>query len=223
MYYLIYGILIISILLYIYYIQFYRIKCQEQIFIDDVIAENKLRTGDMLLFKAYDNFNSIITTCYYGHVGIVYIENGIPMLFEANATEGKHLMPHHNKRGIYLTPVETRVKKYKGRCFIKRLSQELTDEQIVNLKAFIDYSLENLAYEHSVVKSFFKKILRTELCDKNTNCGEITFLAMIVMGLLPIEQYDQYIAHHLKFVCYTDTGYEPNEALIEIIDHPYHD
>lgn len=218
--------LVIFIIIYIYYVQFHQIKC-DQIFLDDVIDSKLLKTGDMIIFKANNNFNSIYTTSYFGHCGIIYIDPSdklqTPMLFEGNGIERVPLKPHHSKTGIFLTPLQDRVKKYKGRVFWKPLNKELSESTILDFKEFISYALDNMYYNYSVVSSGIKKGIGLERCHNGTNCGEIVFLSLIKLGLLPYEYYDKNIFHHLKFVCniknLSDNYYYLD--IIEIIDHPF--
>lgn len=184
---------------------------------------HSLKTGDLILFKAYNNFNSLCTTSYFGHVGMVYIDDGIPLLFEANGIERVPLKPHHSKNGVFLSPLSDRIKKYKGRCYLKSLNKPLPPESIQSLKEFIDYAMNNMYYDYHVIKSGFKKLFGIEKCHNGTNCGEIMFLSLIKLGLLDIEFYDTCILNHLKFVCeITDfkNGYKYLD-LVEIIDHPF--
>ncbi len=125
-----FGLLILVIILWVYYLQFYKISTDYKIFVDDLQYHSFLKTGDMILFKAYNNFNSIFHGSYYGHVGIVYMLNGTPMLFEANGIERVPLKDHHSKRGVFLTPLVDRIKKYKGRCFWKPLNRPLGEHSI---------------------------------------------------------------------------------------------
>ena len=193
------------------------------VYIDDVLNDNVLKTGDIILFKSYNNFNSILTSSYFGHVGIVYCESSVPLLFEANITNNQPLKPHHNKAGIYLSPLEDRIKKYKGRCWLKPLNKELSPDAIKGFREFIDYALTNMHYEHAIASSALRKWLRLARCSNNTNCAELTFLSLIKLGLLPIEEYDKHMLHYLKYVARLENlsnGYK-YLPLIGFIDHPF--
>jgi hypothetical protein len=183
-----------------------------------------LKTGDLILFKAFNNFRSIYTGCYFGHIGIVYVDtDGTPLLFEANGVETVILKPEHNNKGLFLTPLNDRVKKYKGTCFWKQLNKELSKESVIALKEFIDYALDNMKYDMNVVGSALKKRFGIERCSNNTNCGELVFLSLIKANLLPIEEYDKKIWIHLDYVTYLkelNNGYKYLD-ITEIIDHPF--
>lgn len=217
-------ITIIFIIVWIYYLQFHRISTEHTIFADDLEKHQFLKTGDLIVFKAYNNFNSIFHGSYFGHVGIVYIApNGVPLLFEANGIERVPLRDHHPKNGVFLTPLIDRIKKYKGRCFWKPLNEYVAEDSVSNFIEFINYSLDNLHYNYSVITGAIKRWLGISKCDKGTDCGQIVFLSLIKLGLLPEQEYDIPRLHHLKFVCNVEElqhnyKYLP---LIEIIDHPF--
>ena len=216
-----FTIVIILMIYWIYKMQYYYLEVNNKIFVDDL---KDLKTGDMILFKAYNNFYSIIHGSYFGHVGMVYIDKitGIPMIFEANGVESTPLKEHHPKNGIFLTPLSERIKKYKGRCFIKRLKKPLSDIQTENFKDFIEYTKDNFHYDYCIAKNALKKLLGYKRCDKNTDCGQLAFLSLICMELLEINEYDDPIFNHLLYV---NNLYELKNnsytELEEIIDHPF--
>lgn len=224
-----YYTLIIILIIYIYSIQYDKGN-YNQVFLDDVINDENviLKTGDMILFKAYNNFNSIYMGSYYGHVGIIYIDpddaTQTPLLFEANGVEHMPLRDHHNKNGLFLTPLKDRIQKYKGRVFLKSLNKNIDENVVRNFRAFIDYCICNMIYDKKVVKSTVKKVLGLERCKKNTNCGELTFLSLIKLNLLPISSYETSPSfHHLSYVTklqHLHNNYKYFEP-IEIIDHPF--
>lgn len=215
------SVLLVTFLVYIYYIQFYKIACP-QIFNDDLVQSGKLKTGDIILFKAYNNFNSIFIGSYFGHIGIVFIDPSdptqTPLLFEANGVEHAPLKDHHSRDGIYLTPLEDRIKKYKGRCFLKPLNDDISLSTIIEFKQFIEYALDNMYYHYSVVSDGIKKGLAIERCTNGTNCGQLVFLSLIKLGILDIDYYDKPITIHLKWVANLGAPYGD---IIEIIDHPF--
>ena len=203
--------------------QYYKLEVDKKIFIDDL---TNLKTGDMILFKAYNNFYSIIHGSYFGHVGLVFIDpvdsNKTPMIFEANGIDSIPLKEHHPRNGIFLTPLADRIKKYKGRCFIKRLKKPLSDIKIKEFKDFIDYAKNNFQYDYCIGKNAFKKRLGYKRCDKNTDCGQLVFLSLICLNLLDIKEYDTPIFNHLLYVNNL-YGLKNNsyDDLDEIIDHPF--
>lgn len=215
-------ILIILVILWIYFMQFHKIQTEKSIFIDDLIKNNLLKTGDLILFKAYNNFNSIFHGSYFGHIGIIYIKDGVPMLFEANGVEYMNLKNHHSKKGVFLSPVLERVNKYKGRCFLKQLDKPLSNTVTAEFEKFINYCLENVEYDYNVISGGISRWLGISKCGKNTDCGQLVFLSLIKLRLINIEEYDVPRLHHLKYVCDLER-LENNSynSLIEIIDHPF--
>jgi len=156
----VYGIIIVVLIIYIYVIQYHK-GTYDKIFNDDLINSGLLKTGDIICFKAYNNFNSIFIGSYYGHMGIVYIDpddpKKTPMLFEANGIEHAPLKEHHSKDGIYLTELEGRIAKYKGRCFWKPLNRPLSEGAVRDFKSFIDYCLNKMSYDYNVFQAALKK------------------------------------------------------------------
>ena len=216
----IFGFFTIIIILWIYSMQFSKINC-DKTFLDNII--NVVRTGDLILFKGYNNYNSIFHGSYFGHIGIVYVKDSVPMLFEANGIEYTPLYDHHSKSGIYLTPLKERISKYKGKCYLKSLNTDISSEKIKTFENFVEYALENMYYNYSVLLSGIRKGLGLEKCNYGTNCGELVFLSLITLGLLPIEYYDTSVFHHLKWLCgiYELSNQYYYHDLLEIIDHPF--
>lgn len=220
------GLFIVIIIIYIYYVQFHHAK-YPKIFLDTLIDDKYLKTGDLILLKAYDNLNSIITGSYFGHVGIIYVDPRdplqIPMIFEANSTKNMALKPHHNYNGIFFSKLKDRIEKYNGRAFVKSLDKIIDDETIFEFREFIDYCIKNMKYEDQVIKAAAKKYFGLEKCTKKTNCGELTFLSLIKLGLLSPDRYEQCIAHYLKWmgnITKLDDGSNYSD-LIEIVYHPF--
>jgi signal peptidase I len=219
---LITSLCIVLIIIYVYYIQFYKISCP-QIFADDLIKSNFLKTGDLMLFKAYDNYNSIVTTCYFGHIGVIVIDEGIPMLFEAANDSNIPKKPDRCKNGIYYTNLYERIKKYKGRCFWRSLNKSILEENIAAFHDFINYAKDTFYYEKNIISSWFRKLTGSELCNFGTNCAELTFLSLIKLGLLNTDNYTNYTWNYLKKMCSIrtlDNGYKYSE-LFETVVEPF--
>jgi len=223
-----YGVSIVFVILiiYVYNIQYNKGE-YEKIFLTELINNEYLKTGDIIIFKSYNNFNSVLMGNYYSHIGVVYIdpddEKKIPLLFEANGVENMNLLNHHNKNGIFLSPVEERIQKYKGRAFVKRLNKKVDEQKIKEFKYFIDFCLKNMSYEYNIIKSAVYKYLSLERCGKKTNCGELVFLSILKLGLISIEEYDKSCLHYLKWMSYVkelNYGYSYMDIL-EIIDYPF--
>jgi signal peptidase I len=222
----IYGIVICCLIIYIYMIQFHRGTYME-VFNDDLMKSGIVKTGDIICFKAYDNFNSIALASYFGHIGIVYVdpddEDKVPYLFEANGIENMPLKSHHPNTGMFLTPLQGRIEKYKGRCFHKPLNRALDIDVVKEFKGFIDYCLETMSYDTEVFRSSFKKWFGIEKCGHKTNCAELIFLSLIKLGLIPYKWYDQNTLHYLKWMTNIkklNCDYEYGDLTL-IIDHPF--
>lgn len=220
---LISAILIVLIVIYIWRVQYYQIKCQ-RIFLDDWINSGLIKTGDLIIFKAHNNFNSIITTSYFGHIGIIVVDKGVPMIFEANGIEKTPMKEHRSKTGMFYTPLIDRVRRYKGRCFWRSLNEPIKQEYLTSFPSFMKFCMENMYYDYNVVQTWLCKIFG-EKCNLGTNCAELVFLSWIKLGLLNMDSYEKINTHYLKYVCNTtklDNGYSYSE-LIEIVDEHYGD
>ncbi len=199
--------------------QYRLLKC-ESIQYRDIVPN--IRDGDLILFKACDNLNVLVHGSYFSHIGMVVHIDGVPHMFEANNPTGMNLLPHHNPAGIFLTPLYERVSKYRGYCYVRHLNKKLTDEHLVLLLKFIRFAVDNMYYDKAVVRSGFA-CLFGKPCSKKTNCGQILFLALIAMGLLPFEYYRKSILHHLMYISnlrQLQDGYEYGD-IIRIVDQPF--
>lgn len=220
------GLLVVILVLWIYFMQFHRIATDFAIFNDDFIKHPSLKTGDLILFKAYNNFNSIFTGSYFGHVGLVYIDpTGIPMMFESNGIEQTPLKSHHSKTGLFLTPLADRIKKYKGRCFWKPLNKPVSQHNIDDFTVFMKHALNTFQYDYAVIISALVRGFGLRKYTTDTDCGQTAFLSLIKLGLLHVDEFDKNIFHNLKYVCkLTDLNGSPGYKyldLVEIIDHPF--
>lgn len=219
---IVFGVLILILILYLYFIQFYRIKCP-RVFNDDLIDSGQLKTGDIIVFKAYDNFNAAVIG-YFTHIGMVYIdpETKVPMLFESNGIEHTPLKEHHSRTGVYLTPLKDRIAKYKGQTFWKELNNSIPPEVEAGFGDFIQYALKEMSYDYAVIKSGLRKLFG-EKCTKLTNCGETVFLSMLKLGLLDESKYDLNIMNHVRWCANTyelDNGYKYSD-MIEVVEYPF--
>ena len=191
-----------------------------------LLREKKFKTGDMILFKAVDNYNAPLIASYYGHVGIVWVypddPEQIPYVFEAANPTNMTLEEHHNPKGIYLSLLENRIKKYKGYAFYKQLGCEIEPEIRLEFEKFINYAVDNMEYDTSVISSGIKKGLFGEKIHNKTNCGELVFLSLIKLGLLPFSEYSRRVFHHLRWMC-SITELQDNyyEEPVKIIYDPF--
>jgi hypothetical protein len=211
-------IIILVFIIYRVYVKVFKDYPAKNIDLDDI----HLKTGDIILFKGYNSLYSAYHGSYFGHVGIICIRNGIPMILEANGVEYMHLQPHHNKKGIFFTPARDRIKKYKGACYVKRLSKPLSKVVELYFYNFIQYCLKKFKYNMSVVSDAIKKKLGIEKLSNKTNCGQLVYLSLIKLGLLPIEAYDEKILYYLDYI--TDLKYlidNKYEKPIKIVHHPF--
>lgn len=218
----IFAILITIVICWIYYIQYRKIECPK---IPLEEASPFFKTGDMIIFKACNNFNSIFHGGYYGHVGIVILIDDVPYIFEANGIEKCYVKPSHNKNGIFLTPLINRINKYKGIAYWKPLNKIVPEENMINFKRFISFAMEKMYYDYAIFDNFFKKILHIQGITKGTNCAEISFLSLISLGILNTDHLDACKYHYLNYITninIMDNGYEYNHQF-ELLDHPFAD
>jgi hypothetical protein len=209
--------------MWIYYFHYYKLQTDIKLFIDDVISH--VKTGDLICFKAYNNFNSVFIGSYFGHVGIVYAPKGQePMLFEANGIEYMNLRPHHPQTGMFCTPLAERVRKYKGACYWKPLDYPVEPHIEYGFGKFIEYCMKEFHYDVSVFQAGIRTGLGFGKCSKNTNCGEIVFLSLIKLGLLDVKEYDDKRFHYLRYVCHiTELKNNKYVDLVMLVDHPFKD
>jgi hypothetical protein len=191
-----------------------------------LLLEKKFKTGDMILFKAVDNYNAPMIASYYGHVGMVWIypddPEKIPYIFEAANPTGFTLEDHHNPKGIYLSTLESRIKKYKGYSFYKELHYPITQDLCEEFEDFIDYCVVNMEYDSKIFSSGIRKGIFGEKLNNKTNCGEITFLSLIKLGLIDPEEYETKAFHHLRWVCsITDLKDNYYEEPVKILCDPF--
>lgn len=174
----------------------------ETVSLSELLTKGKFKTGDLVLFKAVDNFNSPIIMSYYGHIGVVYVdpETKIPLIFEAANPTEMNLDECQNANGIFISPLEDRVKLYKGYTFYKELERPLDSDVCTEFKTFIDYCAANMKYETGVVSNGIKKCMG-EPIGLRINCGEIVFLSLIKLGLIPLDYYKKKSWHHLRWMC----------------------
>jgi hypothetical protein len=208
---------IIVLAIYIYILQFYHIEVPKY-FIDEI----QFRTGDVILFKAQNNFNAPKIASYFTHIGVVYVRGDQVYLFEANGIEGMNLKKHHNKNGVFLSKLYGRASKYKGRCFLKPLiGPPIDDEVLIEFEKFMKYALSNMYYDTRVIRSSVGKWINGIECghDNGTNCGELAYLSLVNLGIIE----KGLTLHYLKYI--SELGKCEGEykygSLIELIDHPF--
>ena len=163
----------------------------------------QFKTGDMILFHAYDNINPVFIGSYWGHVGIVYkdpdIPNSKPVIFEAARTSQMKNCPDYNKHGIIITDLKCRMEKYPGLIACKSLNVPVHPDIIRGFKDLINYAKNNMYYNEDVVYNAIQK-KKGDKFNNGTNCGEIVFMSLIKLALLPESVANEKIAHHLLYV-----------------------
>ena len=159
------------------------------------------KTGDIILFHAWDNNNPIFIGSYWGHIGIVYKDPdnlNQPLLFEAARTSEMKYCPDDNKHGIMITDLKSRLEKYPGLIACKFLNKQLETNIINGFHEFINYSRVHMYYNNNIIYNSFKK-KNGEVLNTSTNCGELVTLSLIKLGLIPIDILHKKIAHHLLY------------------------
>lgn len=207
-----YGSIIVLIIAYVWNMQYNHPKVPKLL-----LEEFPWKTGDLVLLHAYDNFNATFIGSYFTHCGIVVIDEGIPMLFEANGIEGMTLLEHHPKNGIFYSELIPRLQKYKGKVFVRPCIINIDPMRELALKEFIHYAKKTFYYDISVFVNGIKKYFGLKRCDHATDCGQITFLSMLCLGIIHIDEYYKPIAHHLRYIV-TVPGYD---SILELKDHPF--
>jgi hypothetical protein len=221
-------LLIITIIIIIWFYVFtYAHPNFESEKLNTLLLSKKFKTGDLILFKAVDNFNAPLIASYYGHIGIVFVypddPEQIPYIFEAANPVGFTLEDHHNPKGIYAGSLENRIKKYKGYCFYKELRYPIKKNVCEDFEDFIEYCVENMEYDEKVFSSGTRKLVFNERLNNKTNCGELAFLSLIKLGLINIDEYEKNTFHHLRWMC-SITDLEDNnyyEEPVKILCDPF--
>lgn len=196
------SILIIVIIIWIWYIYLKHPKYKQ---VEYKEIKNKCKTGDIILFHGLDNINPIFIGTYYGHIGIVYIDpedpENIPYIFEAFCPSTMPFYPSEFKNGIAISLLEHRLNSYRGYCFYKELNNPIQDNnKLLNFKEFINFALSKMYYEEKIFINCISKLLFNEALGYGTNCGEIVYLSLIKLGLLPEHYFRQNRTHHLLYL-----------------------
>jgi hypothetical protein len=160
-----------------------------------------VKTGDIILFHAYDNVNPVFIGSYWGHIGIVYKDpdnNTKPLLFEALKTSGMKQCPEYNKRGIAITDLKTRLERYPGLIAHKRLNRPVNPHIIRGFKEFMKYAKANMYYNEKIFHNAIEKKMGGKFTN-STNCGELVYLSLVKLGLLPEKALNKNLAHHLLY------------------------
>lgn len=172
---------------------------------EDLLAMGKFKTGDILLFKALDNWNAPVLASYFGHIGIIYVDpddpTRTPYLFEAANPTDMVLEDQHNEAGIFFSKLVDRIKRYQGYTYLKELAVPIHPDKIREFKEFMHFCVDKMYYNINVFSNGLRKGLFGERLNLGTNCGEIVFLSLLKLGLLPQEYYQKNVFHHLRWMC----------------------
>jgi len=162
----------------------------------------KFKTGDIILFHAYNNINPVFIASYWGHIGIVYKNpdnDSRPLLFEAAKTSSMKNCEEKNRCGIIVSDLQTRIEKYPGKIACKFLNKPVSNQINSSFIEFMKYAKTNMHYNSKVFTNGLKKKLGAQF-NYSTNCGEIVFLSLIKLGLLPHDMFYKKLAHHLLYI-----------------------
>ena len=187
-------------------------KCEDKIYMEKLLDNNILKTGDIILFKSTDNLHSLIFGNYFTHIGMVIVDeiltNNKPYIFEAFNNKYSEI-PHDREdewnikysKGILFHPLDERLKRYRGYLYYKPLSKSITIKMHLKLINFVFYALNNMKYNKKIIKSILRKLFIKEKCNNLTNCGELIFLSLIHVNLIDNSLWNHNILHYLKWVC----------------------
>ena len=198
-------IIIVIIILFWYWFMIWAYPNLEYVSLENLLKTKRLKTGDLICFKPYNNKYSLFMCSFYSHIGIIYVDptdkNQTPYLFEA--TNAKYYSKKNwcPPNGIVLSEAKVRLSKYKGCLVYKELNQEISYLSQLDFKNFIKWAKNHMYYDINVVGTAFKKGILRCRCNLNTNCGELVFLSLVKLGLLSMEDYDQGTFHHLLWMC----------------------
>jgi len=187
--------IIILIILRIWYFLLNFPKLEQQP-VEDIVK--KCKTGDIILFHAYDNINPFFISSFWGHIGIVYRDAQYnPMLFEAV------FIKNSNSSGIVTTDLKTRLEKYLGFVAYKPLNSPLDPGVIEGFNTLIEYAKQNMYYNNKVFRNSVKKSMG-EPINCSINCGELVFISLIKLGLIPETEFKKRIYHHLLYTAHIE-------------------
>jgi len=206
-------IIICLILLYVYFIQF-----SHGTYPVELINEITFKSGDLIIFKAQNNFNALWLGSYYTHMGIVYESNGELLIFEANGLEHMPARPEHFKKGILLTQLLPRIKQYKGRVFLKPLKYAITAEQYALFTDFIKFAHEKFYYDTRVIHRRIQNLIGARTVDYRTDCGEMLFHLLVKLKML---EPSGNVCHLHKISILTTVKNNEYGDLIELKHYPY--
>jgi hypothetical protein len=139
-------------------------------------------------------------------VGLVINNQDASLDIPRNAESGLYLFEAINKKDIkrvVCVDLIERLKTHKGQLYYKPLEKRLDAQQIEKFDEFIRFCCNNMYYETRIINNSIYNYMFNVPINLGVNCGELVFLSLIRLGLLPIEMYKQAIKlHYLKYVSY---------------------
>ncbi len=178
-------ILIIILIWKIYVLQYYDIDA-----ININFEDIKFKTGDIVLFKPYDNHYSLVFGSYFTHVGIIVVDNKVPMIFEANKNPiFPYIEENTNGRGIHYSLLKNRIENYAGKVYLKKINREFDSQRRELLFDFIKFAMEKMHYSNSIISNGVLSYFGLRHCRFDTDCGQILFLLLIKLNLISFHNY----------------------------------
>jgi len=159
-------------------------------------------TGDIILFHALDNLNPVVTGCYFGHIGVVWVDPDrpdCPQLIEAASARTMPLNPGQNPRGIFISDLRDRVNRYSGFIAHKKFKGAVPEGKSREFKNFVQFAQENMEYNYNWFANAIRRRMGHRI-GKKVNCGEMTLLCLVHLGILDISWYKQAAMHHLLWM-----------------------
>lgn len=198
-------IILIILILWVILLDMMHPKLKSE-YLDNLLKTHRFKTGDIILFHSYENKYSMFIG-YYTHVGIVYVDpkdqKKVPFLFEAIGPPDENSCASQKKisqNGICISKLEDRLRRYKGLIFYKELNKKVPPEICVEFKNFINFATNHMFYDFNFHSMIIHKAIMRNICSINTNCGELVFLSLIKLGILPKTIYYKKISHHLLWI-----------------------
>lgn len=207
--------------LYYYYVQWKEIEHAGIIRLDSC----PFRTGDLIWMKATDNNYAPLMACRFTHMGVIVRDphDGRAYIYEAAYPDLIKLQVNQRSRGIFWTDAITRIRRYKGHCYLQRIEQEPSALHIARLMRFIHATKNAFVYNDKPMLSAIRQGLGLQHMTFHINCGELVRLALIQLGILPNNNFDEPAFHILWFLqdinkhCAWPHRYGP---LYRLIDSP---
>ena len=132
--------------------------------IENNITESlsKSTTGDFVLFRSYHSYDipelffyrylhSLFCNIYFGHIGIIVKQNGIPYILECTEDYFKSELNNDHKNGVIYHKAYDRIQKYNGTVYLSRN----------NIDKFID---------NDKITEFMEKYKNYTFLEKNVGC-----------------------------------------------------